>query len=330
MCASIDISVVVCTYNRADMLRVALDSLCRLETEGLFSYEIIVVDDASTDDTGSVLEAHAASAPVSIRSIRGSGKGVAAARNTGIHEARGAYIAFFDDDQIAEPSWLIELWQTLQDSGAACVGGARTLDLPTDQLASLPRIIRLYLGEIPVETEVRPCGRADLLCTGTVLMERRVFQAAGRFDASLTQGGEDTEFFARVRRAGLPCWYTPRSIVRHMVPEYRLQESYLMWAAIRGGECFAHRDALEWGASRRLAAACARVAHAVLVHGAMIAVASLSGARQEALARKCQIYRACAYARVTGRLAVRGSAHAVCGSAIEFRSERNLFSKSGQ
>jgi len=330
MRASFDISVIVCTYNRADMLRVAVDSLCRLETKGLFTYEIIVVDDASTDDTGSVLRTLAANTPVSTHSIRGSGKGVAAARNAGIDEARGAYIAFFDDDQTAEPSWLIELWRTLKDSGAACVGGARTLDLSADQLASLPRIIRLYLGEIPVESEMRPCGRADLPCTGTVLMERRVFQAAGRFDASLTQGGEDTEFFARVRRAGLPCWYTPRSIVRHMVPEYRLQESYLMWAAIRGGECFAHRDALEWGSARLCATACMRIAHALLAHGVMMAAASTIGARPQALARKCQIYRAFAYARAAGRLALLGCAHTVRGSAIEFRSERDLFSKSGQ
>ncbi|MCC6485894.1 MAG: glycosyltransferase family 2 protein [Candidatus Hydrogenedentes bacterium] len=330
MRAYVDISIVVCTYNRADVLRVAVDSLCRLETEGLFTYEIVVVDDASTDSTASVLAALAAGAPLPIRAIRGSGAGVAAARNAGIDEACGAFVAFFDDDQIAEPSWLIEMWRTLNDSGAPCVGGARTLDLPADQLKALPRIIRLYLGEIPVESEIRPCGRGDLPCTGTVLMERRVFQAVGRFDASLTQGGEDTEFFARVRRAGLACWYTPRSVAMHLVPEYRLREPYLKWAAIRGGECFAHRDALEWGVARLSAGACIRVAHAVLAHGAMLVFASISGAQQEALARKCQICRAFAYARTAARMALRKGAHTERGSVVEFRSERKLFSKYGQ
>ena len=326
----VDVSIIVCTYNRPDMLRLAVESLCCLETHARFAYEIVVVDDASTDRTPSVLTKLAAGAPVPLRMVRGSGAGVAAARNAGIDEARGAHIAFFDDDQVAEPLWLFELWQTLKDSGAACVGGARTLDLSAETLRTLPHIIRLYLGEIPIEAEPRPCGRGDLLCTGTVLIERRVFQAAGRFDDSLTQGGEDTEFFSRVRRAGFSCWYTPRSLVKHLVPEYRMQEPYLKWAARRGGACFARRDALEWGTTRLLAIALARVTHGILIHGAAFVRATLWRSRQDALARKCQIHRAIVYARTAAGLAMRRGISPRSEQVIVFRSERNLFSKSGQ
>ena len=97
-----DISTIVCTYNRADMLRSALASLYDLATDGEFTYEIVVIDNASTDATPAAIAAAAAESSAPLRGVHEPQKGVVAARNRGIREARGRWIAFFDDDQLAE------------------------------------------------------------------------------------------------------------------------------------------------------------------------------------------------------------------------------------
>src|SRR2546421_689464 len=105
----LDVSVVVCTYNRAALLRDALASLGVLQTDGRFRYEILVVDNASSDETPAVIEEEAARSPVPMRGVREARPGVACARNRGVQETAAPWIAFFDDDQIADPGWLAEL-----------------------------------------------------------------------------------------------------------------------------------------------------------------------------------------------------------------------------
>ena len=83
-----DVSVVVCTYNRAALLRAALASLMELRTADRFQYEIVAVDNGSTDETSRVIQEAAASAPVPLRGVAEPQPGVACARNCGVR-ARG-------------------------------------------------------------------------------------------------------------------------------------------------------------------------------------------------------------------------------------------------
>jgi len=129
-----DVSVVLCTYNRADMLGPALESLVRQETHGQFIFEVVVVDDGSTDGTQVILQRIAKDTQVLIRCLQEEGRGIAAARNTGIASAAGEWIAFFDDDQVAEPDWLSELFALALKTHSQCVGGARFLLLAAQEL----------------------------------------------------------------------------------------------------------------------------------------------------------------------------------------------------
>ena len=74
-----------------------------------FSYDIVVVDDGSTDQTPAVIQSMVKASSVEIRYIRQNNSGVATARNTGVRHALGNWVAFFDDDQIADRDWLIRL-----------------------------------------------------------------------------------------------------------------------------------------------------------------------------------------------------------------------------
>ena len=327
MRSQIDISVVVCTYNRAVMLRRTLQSLAVQQCGADLQYEVIVVDDGSTDKTADVVREAKRCTDRPVTYIRVEGVGVAAARNVAVQAARGEWIAFCDDDQVADSVWLRELCRAQHRTSAVCIGGARSLELSEAMLAVLPKQIRLILGEIPAESDIRRCTRDDLVCTGNLFLRRGVILAVGGFDESLKQGGEDTDLILRVRTAGHEIWYTPYAQVRHIIPTYRLEGPYLYWSSLRGGECFAMRDCREWGRVRAAGIAAARVAHVLAVHLPMLAGAWATNNEWNALARKCSVVRAWGYARRAATLLIdrAGSDSSMRGS-VEFRNERALFS----
>ena len=323
-----DIAVAVCTYNRAEMLRRALDSLTCQETDEKFSYEIVVIDDGSTDGTSGVVKEIARRSQVPVKYVREEGKGIAPARNRGIKESQGAWIAFFDDDQLAEPDWLKELLAMASKTGAPCVGGCRLLHLSEQELSGLSPICRAILGEVFYGDEPMKCGRKTYTSTGNVIINPSIFDAVGYFDESLSQGGEDTDFFRRVRSAGLEAWYTPRAVVHHLIPSYRLKRDYLIWNSLRYGDNFAYRDYKEWGRMKTIMLCVARIGQALLVNLPLLFWAYLLGDDAEVLGRKCLLWVAVGYIRetlflVAPRLFPQGRFF----SKLEFRKERSVFGK---
>ena len=293
------ISVIVCTYNRRDFLGQALESLLELETEGAFSYEIVIVDDASTDGTRTTVEEFRDRAAVPVKYVRAEGRGIAPARTRGVREASGEWIAFFDDDQIADPSWLKELLGLAHEKDTLCVGGPRFLKLPQDRLAALSPVCRGILGEVDHGPEPKKCGRKSLPNTGNALTHRKVFEAVGYFDESRAWGGEDPEFFWRAVQAGFEAWYTPRAVVYHLIEPYRLSEEYFLWSSLRVGKSFAQRDHKQLGAGKTILLAIGRIGQAVLVNGPLFLYAFLRGDQAEKLGRKCLLWRMAGYVRHT-------------------------------
>ena len=100
------LSVVIPTYNRCNILQKTLRALC--QQEGATNFEIIVVDDGSTDATSQVVAALAALAPVRVRCIAQPNSGAAAARNRGLQEANGEIVLFLDDDVIGSSALIAE------------------------------------------------------------------------------------------------------------------------------------------------------------------------------------------------------------------------------
>lgn len=297
-----DITVVVCTYNRAMLLRGALDSLMCQDTGGEFSYEVVVVNDLSTDATPEVVREAIERSPITMRCVQEHGKGIACARNRGVAESRAAWVAFFDDDQVAEPVWLKELHTVALKTGSACVGGAISLALTDQELSRLSAVSRAILGEVSRGNEVRKCTRKEYPGTGNLLLSRGIFGQVGPFDESLTRGGEDTEFVSRLRRAELPAWFTPRAVVRHHVPAYRTTDGYLFWRSLRVGDNYACGDFTEWGLPRTLVSCFARIVQAVFINFPLMSLAYATGNRAEAVGRMCLLWRAWAYLRASLRL----------------------------
>jgi len=282
------ISVVVCTRNRADRIAVALDSLARLETEGRFTYEVLVVDNGSTDDTAAVVDRIATAFPVTLRRVYEDRTGVGRARNRGVAEASGEWIAFFDDDQAADRRWLAELLGLAERKQLRCVGGQVRLKLPPGVERDLSPVCRMLLGcsvDMSVERRYTPS------CTpgaGNLMVHRTVFAEVGGFDEACSRG-EDTDLFVRMYKAGIEAWYSPDAAIDHLIPPERLTDDFLLRLSVRMGTGMAEDEYAARGPHLYPAVWLARLAQTGLVLCPRLLFARLRRDREAALGARCRL-----------------------------------------
>jgi glycosyltransferase involved in cell wall biosynthesis len=156
------LSVVICTWNRAQSLRVALSSLTRLVDPAGANWEVVVVDNNSTDDTRAAVEEHRDALPV--RYVFEPRQGLSHARNRAVQEAGGDLIIFTDDDVRVDPRWLAEYASAAQQyPEAAFFGGTIDLRFP----GTPPRWLRNNLSKFRT---AYACRSID---PGTMVIRRR-------------------------------------------------------------------------------------------------------------------------------------------------------------
>jgi GT2 family glycosyltransferase len=322
--AEIDISIVAATYNRADLLQESLESLTRQETGEEFSYEVVVVDNASTDSTRTTVDGISDGAVVPVRYRYEGIAGIARARNRGIAESTGMWVAFFDDDQIADPAWLRELFAIARTTDASCIGGRVLLSSIGGTPLRSP-VCRAILGETFHGDLPGPLPRKSLPGTGNVLIKRSVFDSIGMFDESFSRGCEDADFFRRVRRAGMRIWYAPKAIVFHIIPPHRFERTYLLSSFIRQGCNYAFLDYKEGGICKVTFSCVARIGQSLLVHLPAIILGHLQGDRDAVLGRECLLSKAIGYSRgALHRLFPRMFPQEDFISGLDYRLERKL------
>ena len=187
------VSVVILTYNRSSLL---LDALASVLKQTFTDFEIIIVNDGSTDDTVERLK------PLRdrIRLINQANAGLGAARNRGVREARGTYVALLDDDDIWRPEKLavqIEFSRRRPDCSLVCTPFATSAD-PARPVND-PAVVRNSAGII--EHPLRKIGESRLwLPPSTVIWERR--RAAGLTFESRRNCIDDTPFFIKLLARG--------------------------------------------------------------------------------------------------------------------------------
>ena len=279
-----DISIIICSYNRADWLGEAIESLGALE--GDFSYEVLVIDNASTDHTKDIVMKGIEKRPQQVRYVHESEPGVSFARNRGVQESKGSWIAFFDDDELAEPDWLLQLLKAADDHGVKCVGGAVELKLDEGHERDLKTWVRVTLGC----TRGMKSGMYDgkrVPTTGNILIHKEIFEKIGLFRTDLVEGGEDTDLYHRMRQEGYEAWYEAKAITHHQIPPFRLEPGYLRSTSMRMGSHIARRELEQLGKARFPFKVLARVGQTSLIHLPKLLLAKLSGDAEAILERKC-------------------------------------------
>lgn len=233
---SIDVSITIATCSRSGLLQQALEHLLPQAQAAPFRTEFVLVDDRSTDDTSQVLRSFQRRARVPVTLVAGHGTGIAAARNLLVQHSRGTWLACCDDDQIADPDWLTQLYNAAQRSSADFVGGAMYLRLPEGvALSSFGTRARRLLGEAGLDQPEGVFSRGTWPATNNVLMRAETVRQLGGFNRNLTEGGEDRDLFQRALASGHTLWFTPAARMGHIIPERRLTRHSLRWTAMRIG-----------------------------------------------------------------------------------------------
>jgi glycosyltransferase involved in cell wall biosynthesis len=225
-------SVVVCTRNRSSRLREACEAILRVDPpDG--GWELLIVDNGSTDDTREIAEAVWLEAPDRVRVIDEPRVGLSSARNRGFRAAHGDVVAYIDDDAFPARSWLTSLMTAFDDPQVACAGG------PVEPI---------FEGELPPWFQGRYLAyltvwdpgarRFDLSYNeyprgANMAFRSSVFSRFGGFSTHLGRKAnsllscEETELCLRLERGGLRTVYIPEARVRHTTPVDRLTPRWM-------------------------------------------------------------------------------------------------------
>lgn len=235
------LSVIVCTYNRALLLAGVLGSLAE-QTMDPADLEVVVVNNNSTDETHNVAESFRTRF-VNFLLIDEERQGLSYARNRGWQEAHGAYVAFLDDDALAEPDWCERL-----------IAAFRTV---APQPASVGGMILPFYEEKPPrwfsdDFEIRSWGDSPAFLEGAwgqfgfsgsnMAFPRELLEQYGGFRVDLGMKGEtlwlgeEKELFFRLYQDQPRFWYDPKLRVRHWVPRQHMRVRYLFWRSFRAGQ----------------------------------------------------------------------------------------------
>lgn len=203
-----NVSVIIPTFKRPRQLLECLEALSVQQLNE--PWEVIVVDDGTSEPVHPRVERLIASRHW--RLIRQDNAGPASARNRGVSEARGDFIAFTDDDCKPEPEWLQRLLRAARQSPAALVGGSTVNGLKSDFFASVSQLIvdfvYRYFNADPSD--------AFFLASNNILCRREQFMALGGFDASFSRAGaEDRDFCDRWRMRGWPILWRQEARIEH-------------------------------------------------------------------------------------------------------------------
>lgn len=240
-----DLSVIICTHNRASSLKHTLEELRRQEVPGNLPWELLIVDNNSHDSTREVVANFARQTHVPCIYVWEPRQGLSCARNTGIENAKGAIIAFTDDDVSPAEGWIRSIVDVMRQRAADGVGG-RILPqwpfLPPGWLVQDPTLLA-HLALIDSEQCRRiESGKSAQIFGANMAFRRELFQELGTFDVGLGRVGsklyshDEKEFVDRAVAAGKLIIYEPRIQVWHRIAPERLQKRYFRKWSLDDGE----------------------------------------------------------------------------------------------
>jgi len=292
-----EVSVVIPTYNRSALLRSTVDSVLNQDTQTTF--EVVVIDNNSSDDTKDVVASLIETYPGKVRYVVERKQGNAHARNRGIEEARGAIVAFVDDDVTVDKNWLTSLKTILDARSDLSFVGGKVLPqwngpppswLTPDHWA--PLALLDYGNDEFAISGNSPRG----LLTANIAFRRNVFEETGMFLPDLQRvkdmigSMEDHEFLLRVCRSGKQGIYTPRMIATTHIDTERLTKAYHRRWHTGHGHFYAVLADPDWERSKfRLAGVPAHLFKETATNALLWCGRVLSGKTDAAFVNECRL-----------------------------------------
>jgi glycosyltransferase involved in cell wall biosynthesis len=228
------ISVVVCTYNRCESLKQTIKSLAE-QSFPKDRYEIVVIDNNSTDNTKASVEDLMAGIP-NLRYAHEQEQGHNPSRNRGIKEASGEIVAFTDDDVEAEHNWVRELVRAFERFPDVVAVGGRTIPVFLRGRPNwLSDNLLYHHGDTQFGSETRSLTFPEHPFGLNMAFKKTCFYEVGFFTPKLGRkktenllSDDEKELFYRISKADLKTAYTPHAVIKHMIPSERTMRKWLI------------------------------------------------------------------------------------------------------
>lgn len=241
-----DVSVIICTYNRWELLSHALKHLCAQDTCNV-RYEIVVVDNNSTDETRKIVESFIARHKVSIRYVFENKQGLSHARNAGIKNALAPLLAFTDDDVEVAPDWIKSVKESFDKHPEVDFVGGKVLpnwpEEPPAWLTSRSHWAPVALTDYGDASFYSNAENPVCLIGANIGIRRSAFNLVGMYEPKFQRmkgniGAEDHEWLLRLWQAGGQGIYVPTVIVKADVPVERMKKAFhRIWHTGHGYAC---------------------------------------------------------------------------------------------
>ncbi len=246
-----DLSIVICTYRRPELLRIAARTSTQQELPDHRSYEVLIVDNCPNQSALPVINAlkkELGENSPPLRYVHESRTNLSHARNAGIAASCGQYLVFVDDDMIVPPLWAANALETLEETDADLLIGDVEPVFPDGVSPATAELLaplmwrRAYANEAG-EVTVKANGHIPGSGTGNTVFRRETCFPNGEdwFKPAFgLSGGEDTDFLLRLGRR-LPAnsvWTCEGALMREFIPEERASKEYIVKRAYWGGQCY--------------------------------------------------------------------------------------------
>ena len=240
-------TVALCTHNHADRLVRTLADLRALRAPDA-PWELLFVDNGCTDGTPELLGHETWPGDWQVRVVREEKLGLSNARNCGLREARGDYVIFIDDDETPDPDWLRAFERLVQDHSPDAFGGRISVLFEGERPIWLTDELLGFLGELNrADADVELTEPGMSFHGGNFGVRRTVGLDIGAFDPDLGRkgsdntGGEEIDFYRRLREGGFKVWWTPDAVIFHRIQTGKLRRGYFLDLHYRQGRMEAIR-----------------------------------------------------------------------------------------